>query len=210
MYSDDAVGRPVEHPDVKRMIAVKQVRRRRGSFMPRSIGRPPSSTSAVRVDLARHSHVVHLTAATPKQGKSRTVPGPKRSRSVWAIGGLPGGMARVATDIAPNVLVWGAIGGDLHGGRLVLGQPASVPLASASDRPSPTAALCVGDIACGALGMDPHHRVRPVTRSRQLLRYPKTRRAIRVARVAVRRWTPVLSADHFKTGRIDQGWFERI
>jgi hypothetical protein len=30
---------------------------------------------------------------------------------------------------------------------------ASTPLASASDRPSPTAASCVGDTACGASGM---------------------------------------------------------
>jgi hypothetical protein len=30
---------------------------------------------------------------------------------------------------------------------------ASTPLASASERPSPTAASCVGDVACGALGM---------------------------------------------------------
>jgi hypothetical protein len=30
---------------------------------------------------------------------------------------------------------------------------ASTPLASASDRPSRTAASCVGDVACGALGM---------------------------------------------------------
>ena len=30
---------------------------------------------------------------------------------------------------------------------------ASTPLASASERPSPTAVSCVGDVACGALGM---------------------------------------------------------
>jgi hypothetical protein len=53
-------------------------------------------------------------------------------------------------------------GSDLSGARLVaifttcvwssVSHP-STPLAAASDRPSPTAAWCVADIACGALGM---------------------------------------------------------
>src|SRR5436190_10857956 len=73
------------------MMAIKQVRRR-GSFMPASIGRPPSPIRAVRVNLARHSHVVHLTATTPKQSNSRTAPPETKSIRVGSVDDWPGAL----------------------------------------------------------------------------------------------------------------------